>query len=159
MDDERLNPEFETMLENARAGDVGAMIKVGNALRNGNKRLAVKRDVNAGLSWLEKAAESGSPEAMRTLVNAYERLCCAGACFDFSASESAEKWKARLLAAEESIAVSGVRNDSEIVLLGEGKKRIRRNAYANRIDLVRVEIADTVEEIGSFAFDGCLRLV
>jgi hypothetical protein len=159
MDDERLNPEFETMLENARAGDVGAMIKVGNALRNGNKRLAVKRDVNAGLSWLEKAAESGSTEAMRTLVNAYERLCCAGTYFDFSASESADKWKARLLVAEEEISASGERNDAEVVLLGEGKKRISHNAYANRLDLVRVEIAGTVEEIGSFAFIGCSRLV
>jgi hypothetical protein len=116
------------MLENARAGDVGAMIKVGNALRNGNKRLAVKRATKAGLAWLEKAADAGSTEAMRTLVNAYERLCCAGACFDFSASESAEKWKARLLAVEEEISASGTRIDAEVVLLGEGKKRIRRNA-------------------------------
>ena len=159
MDVEMLSPEFETMLGNARAGDVGAMIKVGNALRNGNKRLAVKRDVNAGLSWLEKAAESGSTEAMRTLVNAYERLCCAGTYFDFSASESAEKWKARLQTAEEAFSAGSVRNDAGFVLLGEGMKRIRRNAYANRLDLVRVEIAGTVEEIGSFAFDGCSRLV
>jgi hypothetical protein len=159
MDVEMLSPEFETMLGNARAGDVGAMIKVGNALRNGNKRLEVKRDVNAGLSWLEKAAESGSTEAMRTLVNAYERLCCAGTYFDFSASESADMWKARLLAAEEEISASGVRNDPEIVLLGKGKKRISHNAYANRLDLERVEIACTVEEIGSFAFTGCSRLV
>jgi hypothetical protein len=159
MDVEMLSPQFETMLEDARAGDVGAMIKVGNALRNGNKRLAVKRDVNAGLSWLEKAAESGSTEAMRTLVNAYERLCCAGTYFDFSASESADMWKARLLAAEEEISASGARNDPEIVLLGKGKKRISHNAYANRLDLERVEIACTVEEIGSFAFTGCSRLV
>jgi hypothetical protein len=159
MNVEMLSPEFEMMLEKARSGDVGAMIKVGNALRNGNKRLAVKRDVNAGLSWLEKAAESGSTEAMRTLVNAYERLCCAGTYFDFSASESADMWKARLLAAEEEISASGVRNDPEIVLLGKGKKRISHNAYANRLDLERVEIACTVEEIGSFAFTGCSRLV
>jgi hypothetical protein len=96
---------------------------------------------------------------MRTLVNAYERLCCAGTYFDFSASESADKWKARLLAAEEEISASDVRNDSEIVLLGKGKKRISHNAYANRLDLERVEIAGTVEEIGSFAFIGCSRLV
>lgn len=159
MDVEMFRFEFETMLEDARAGDVGAMIKVGNALRNGNKRLAVKRDVNAGLSWLEKAAESGSTEAMRTLVNAYERLCCAGTYFDFSASESADKWKARLLAAEEDISASGMRNEPEIVLLGKGKKRISHNAYANRLDLERVEIVGTVEEIGSFAFTGCSRLV
>lgn len=159
MDVEMFRFEFEMMLEDARAGDVGAMIKVGNALRNGNKRLAVKRDVHAGLSWLEKAAESGSTEAMRTLVNAYERLCCAGTYFDFSASESADKWKARLLAAEEDISASGMRNEPEIVLLGKGKKRISHNAYANRLDLERVEIVGTVEEIGSFAFTGCSRLV
>ena len=91
-----MNTEFEGLLEKAAAGDLAAMVKVGNALRNGNKRMSVERNFAAGIEWLEKAANAGSVEAMKYLVSAYNRKASAGTYFDFAASEKADYWEERL---------------------------------------------------------------
>jgi hypothetical protein len=91
-----MNTEFESLLEKAAAGNLTAMVKVGNALRNGNKRMSVERNFAAGIEWLEKAANAGSVEAMKYLVSAYGGKTCAGTYFDFAAAEKADYWEERL---------------------------------------------------------------
>lgn len=150
--------EWANLTAKAEGGDIAAMITAGNALRNGSNKLSVKRDVNAGLAWLEKAANAGSLEAMRTLVGAYERLSCAGRTFNFGASKRADEWRRKLRQTEEALVANGARSVAEITRLGKGKKRIGRNTYENRLDLVNLEIANGVVAIGQGAFSGCSRL-
>ena len=150
-----MNTEFESLLEKANAGDLSAMVKVGNALRNGNKRMSVDRNFKAGIEWLEKAANAGSAEAMKYLASAYHRKAISGAYFDFSASEKGDYWQEKLNAKN---AEAKTRTD-EVVLIGKGKKRIGSLAFSERSDLVRIKIAPTVMEIGCSAFANCKSLI
>lgn len=91
-----MNAEFKRLLGKAAVGDLTAMVKVGNALRNGNKRMSVARNFDAGIEWLEKAANAGSVDAMKYLISAYNRKAFAGTYFDVVASEKGSYWERRL---------------------------------------------------------------
>jgi len=148
-----MNPEFAALLEKANAGDVKAMVKVGNALRNGNKRLGVSTDFEAGVEWLTKAADAGSAEAMKFLASAYARVMKSGTYFDFGALKKHDYWRDRLRKATD------IQSASEApVLVGKGKNRIGRMVFRDRSDLVRIEIAPSVQSIGYSAFENCVEL-
>lgn len=61
--------EQQMIAEEAQSGDPGAELLYGLALMEG--RYGLKPDVQAGVSWIRRAAEGGNPYAALKLANAY----------------------------------------------------------------------------------------